>query len=238
MLSASSTPPPEVLAALPIFPLPNVVLLPGMVLPLNVFEPRYLELVDHVLADGHHIGVPLLRPRSERTADRRPAIEPVFGLGKLTFHVRLPDGRRLIRLEGLGRVRVVRELAMEHLYRQVEVVALPEPTVADRTAYSVLQAQVEQIAQLWGEDGETLRSLLALPDPRIFLYALTAFLPSLEMLAGHDVAAETSRRALIDQQQRSLAADDADGRVAYLTERTAAVLTGLAPQPAASGLLN
>ena len=45
MLSASSTPPPEVLAALPIFPLPNVVLLPGMVLPLNVFEPRYLELV-------------------------------------------------------------------------------------------------------------------------------------------------------------------------------------------------
>lgn len=238
MLSASSTPPPEVLAALPIFPLPNVVLLPGTALPLNVFEPRYLELVDHVLEHGHHIGVPLLRPRGERTADRRPPIEPVFGVGKLSFHVRLPDGRRLIRLEGLGRVRVVRELAMEHLFRQVEVVALPESLVSDRTALGVLRAQVEQLAHLWGEEGETLRSLLALPDPRIFLYALTAFLPSLGMLGGHDITAESSRRALIDQQQRSLDADGPDARVAYLSERLAAVLTHLSPQPAALDLLN
>lgn len=238
MLSASSTPRPEVLAALPIFPLPNVVLLPGMVLPLNVFEPRYLQLVDHVLTDGQHIGVPLLRPRGERMADHRPAIEPVFGVGKLVFHVRLPDGRRLIRLEGLGRVRVVRELPMEHLFRRVEVSALPEAPVNDRTALGVLRAQVEQLVQHWGEDGEALRSLLALPDSRIFLYALTAFLPSIELFAGHDVTTEAARRALVEQQQRSLAADDTEARLAYLTERTADLLMRLSPQLAASALLN
>jgi hypothetical protein len=58
----------QVLSSLPIFPLPNVVLLPGMVLPLNVFEPRYLELVDFVREHGQHIGVPLLRPPGRRRA--------------------------------------------------------------------------------------------------------------------------------------------------------------------------
>lgn len=238
MLTASSTPRPEVLAALPIFPLPNVVLIPGMVLPLNVFEPRYLQLVDHALASGLHIGVPLLRPHGERTAERRPAIEPVFGLGRLAFHVRLPDGRRLIRLEGLGRVRVVRELPMEHLFRRVEVAALPEPDISDATALAVLRAQVEQIAAVWGADGEALRSLLTLPDPRVFVYALTAFLPSMELLAGHDVVTEASRRALVDAQQQSLAIELPDERVAYLSARVAAVLERLSPQRAASGLLN
>ncbi len=238
MLSASSIPRPEVLAALPIFPLPNVVLLPGMVLPLNVFEPRYLELVDHTLAGGLHIGVPLLRPRSERTPDRRPAIEPIFGVGRLAFHVRLPDGRRLIRLEGLGRVRVVRELPMEHMFRRVEVAALPEPAVVDIDSLAVLRAQVEQIAAVWGEEGEALTSLLSLPDPRVFLYALTAFLPSLELLAGHDVVTEASRHALVEHQQQSLAADSPDARAAFLSARAADVLARLSPQRAASGLLN
>ena len=58
-------------SVMPLFPLPNVVLLPGMVLPLNVFEPRYLELVDHVLDGGMHIGVPLLRLAAEGSAEDR-----------------------------------------------------------------------------------------------------------------------------------------------------------------------
>jgi Lon protease-like protein len=238
MLTARSTPPPEVLAALPIFPLPNVVLLPGMMLPLNVFEPRYLQLVDHALSEGQHIGVPLLRPRGERTVERRPAIEPVFGLGKLVFHMRLPDGRRLIRLEGLGRVRLVRELPLTHLFREVEVDPLPEPPVFDRPTLLLLRSQVERIARLSGEDGEALGSLLALPDPRILLYALTAFLPSLELLGGLDVASAAARRALIDLQQQSLAAESPDERLAFLVERTAALLRHLGAADEASLLLN
>lgn len=238
MLTARSSPSPEVLAELPIFPLPNVVLLPGMMLPLNVFEPRYLQLVDHVLEGGRHIGVPLLRPRGERTADARPAIEPVFGLGKLVFHTRLPDGRRLIRLEGLGRVHIVRELPQAHLYRQVEVELLPEAPLLDRPGLLLLRSQIEQLARLSGDDGEALRSLLALPDARVFLYAVTAFLPSLELLGGLDVASPAARRALVDLQQRSLAAETPEARLNFLIERTAALLNHLDEVPEAAALLN
>src|SRR5690606_19995241 len=138
MLDMDRLPAPEILAALPIFPLPNVVFLPGMVLPLNVFEPRYLDLVDYALAGGMHVGVPLLRPDPSLLdsddmelplhdpGDERPAIEAVFGVGHLIAHQRLPDGRRFIRLEGLGRVRVVDELPQsERGFRRVAVEALP-----------------------------------------------------------------------------------------------------------------
>lgn len=237
MLTASSTPDRRVLAALPLLPLPNLVLLPGMVLPLNVFEPRYLQLVDHALENGRHIGIPLLRPRHERTPQRLVALEPVFGIGKLVHHLPLGDGRRLIRLESLGRVRIVRELPLDaHLFRRAEVAALPEPSVADKTALAALRHQVEQIATRWGRDGLALRSLLALPDARIFLYTLTAFLPSLELLAGHDISSPAGRRLLLELQQRSLAADSADARLDFLAQRTGEVLErmrGRASEPAA-----
>lgn len=238
MLTARSSPSSEVLAELPIFPLPNVVLLPGTMLPLNVFEPRYLQLVDHVLEGGRHIGVPLLRPRGERTPDGRPAFEPVFGLGKLAFHTRLPDGRRLIRLEGLGRVRLVRELPQVHLYRQVEVEILPEPPVLDRPGLLLLRSQLEQLARLAGEDGEALRSLLALPDARVFLYAVTAFLPGLELLGGLDLASPAARRALVELQQQSLAAETPELRLNFLIERISGLLAHLTEEAEAAALLN
>lgn len=227
MLKVDSKPATEVLSALPVFPLPNVVLLPGMILPLNVFEPRYLELVDFVREGGQHIGVPLLRPPEEATARGVPAFEPVFGIGKLVAHVALPDGRRLIRLEGLGRVRMQSEQPQTHLFREVRVEALEEPYPYDREAVAILKAQVERIARYCGEDGAAaLTSLLGLGDTRVLLYALTAFLPSLELLV-HDPDAPIDREALIEQQQRSLAAETADARVELLARRATAILGGL-----------
>lgn len=226
MLKVDSIPATEVLAALPVFPLPNVVLLPGMILPLNVFEPRYLELVDFVRAHGQHIGVPLLRP-DEVTADGLPAFEQVFGLGKLVAHAPLPDGRRLIRLEGLGRVRVRYEQPQTHLFREVHVEPLAEPYPHDRQSVAILKAQVERIARYCGVDGAAaLTSLLTLGDTRVLLYALTAFLPSLELLA-HDPDEPIDRELFIEQQQRSLAAESADARVELLIGRATAILGGL-----------
>jgi len=215
---------PEALAALPIFPLPNVVLLPVIVLPLNVFEPRYLELVDFVRHNGEHIGVPLLSS-DDSTASQ---IEPVFGIGKLVFHASLPDGRRIIRLEGVCRVRVQREHAQVHHFREVEVTPLGEPRPLDMQAVAVLRAQVERIARYCGEDGESLASLLTIADVRVFLYALTAFLPSLElMVASADSELFSDRRTLVTLQQQSLAAETADLRVYFLSERTTGVLIRL-----------
>lgn len=224
MLRANAVPNAQVLASLPIFPLPNVVLLPGMVLPLNVFEPRYLELVDFARQNGEHIGVPLLASEDGAASE----IEPVFGVGKLVFHVSLPDGHRIIRLEGVCRVRVHREHAQVHRFREVEVTPLGEPRPLDMQAVAVLRAQVERIARFCGEDGESLADILTIDDVRVFLYALTAFLPSLElMVAGEDSELFADRRTLVALQQQSLAAETADLRVRFLNERTTGVLTRL-----------
>jgi uncharacterized protein len=225
MLKANAVPSAQVLSSLPIFPLPNVVLLPGMVLPLNVFEPRYLELVDFVRANGQHIGVPLLRPPTG--ADGPPAIEPVFGVGKLVFHVRLPDGRRIIRLEGVCRARTLREHPPARHFREVGAAALGESRPLDSQAVAVLRTQVERIAHHGGDDSESLASLLSISDVRVFLYALTAFLPSLELMAAHEDDELGERRGLVELQQHSLAAETADERVKFLSERTEGVLSRL-----------
>ncbi len=237
MLKATAIPNTQVLDSLPIFPLPNVVLLPGMVLPLNVFEPRYLELVDFVREHGQHIGVPLLDPQ-EPTMDGRPAFEPVFGVGKLVFHVRLPDGRRIIRLEGVCRARALRELPQPGRFRAVGVTPLGEPLPLDARGVAVLRAQVEAIARYCGEDSESLSSLLSIPDVRVFLYALTAFLPSLELMVASDDDILAERHALVTLQQQSLAAETADARVHFLTERTSEVLIRLSHQHKSPTLLH
>lgn len=227
MLKANAVPSAQVLSSLPIFPLPNVVLLPGMVLPLNVFEPRYLELVDFVREHGQHIGVPLLLPQLVGEPGP-PPFESVFGVGKLVFHVSLADGRRIIRLEGVCRVRTQREHPLTHRFREVGVTALGEPRPLDAEAVDVLRAQVEHIARSCGDERDSLTSLLSITDVRIFLYALTAFLPSLELMAIDEHADFSDRRVLVELQQRSLAAETADLRVQFLSERVRGVLTRLA----------
>jgi uncharacterized protein len=216
MLDRSRMPGPRVLAALPVFPLPNVVLLPGMILPLNVFEPRYLDLVDHCLEGGRHIGVPLLRPGFEAQYDGRPEIEPVFGIGRLVSHQRLADGRRFVRLEGLGRVRVCRERGPRTTFREFEVEAMPEDEPSDAHQLEVLKAQLERIgATLDADDVRMLDSVLRIVDPRLMIYAIAAILPTL----GYDTFADRTidgRPTLLHLQQRCLDALTADARVATL----------------------
>jgi Lon protease-like protein len=239
MLDPDRLPVPEILAALPIFPLPNVVFLPGMVLPLNVFEPRYLDLVDHVLDGGMHIGVPLLRPDPSLLepddlllplhdpGDGRPAIEAVFGVGQLIAHQRLPDGRRFIRLEGIGRVRVIEELPQEdRSFRIVSVEALPELEPANGHRLEVLKAQVERMAETFDEDDrQMIHTVLELDDPRITVYAIASLVPSVEVMRavrrGRPIGGAMPHLRL---QQRCLAAEDADNRIELLSERAQSLI--------------
>lgn len=239
MLDRERLPAPEILAALPIFPLPNVVFLPGMVLPLNVFEPRYIELVDHALEGGMHIGVPLLRPDPSLLepadlalplhdpGDGRPAIEAVLGIGQLIAHQRLPDGRRFIRLEGLGRVHVRDELPQQDRgFRRVAVEALPEATPADTHAFEVLKAQIERMAETFDEDDRAMiHSVLELDDVRMTIYAIASLVPSVEVMRavrrGRMLGGAMPHLRL---QQRCLAAADADERVELLSERAQSLI--------------
>lgn len=103
---------------LPIFPLGGAILLPGEALPLNIFEPRYLNMVDDAMGSEKLIGI--VQTRSGGTPDR-PLIEAIGGAGRITRHAETGDGRYLIELEGLSRFEILAELDEKTPYRVAQV---------------------------------------------------------------------------------------------------------------------
>ena len=95
--------------AIPVFPLPNVVLFPQVFLPLHIFEPRYREMVTDALDGDRLIGMVLLRPGWEGRYEGRPPVYPIGCAGVITHHDRLPDGRYNIVLRGLEKFRITGE---------------------------------------------------------------------------------------------------------------------------------
>lgn len=105
-------------ATLPLFPLPGALLLPGGQLPLNIFEPRYLRMVDEALGGARLIG--MVQPRDGAT-DGAPALYGVGCAGRITQFAETDDGRYLITLTGRRRFRIEEELAVATPYRQARV---------------------------------------------------------------------------------------------------------------------
>lgn len=117
--------PPPTPEILPIFPLTGVLLLPGMVLPLHIFEPRYRNMVADAVREGEHIGMiqPFVprrdnRPQPDAEAER-PELYPLGCAGWLQRHEESPDGRYLIELRGVNRFRIGEELPPRQGYRRV-----------------------------------------------------------------------------------------------------------------------
>ncbi len=102
---------------IPIFPLAGAVVLPGVQLPLNIFEPRYLNMVTDALASDHLIG--MIQPTSETLAEEVPAIHRIGCAGRITSYSETSDGRILLVLSGVCRFQVVSELAGKNGYRRV-----------------------------------------------------------------------------------------------------------------------
>jgi hypothetical protein len=101
---------------LPVFPLDAVLLPPRGLLPLNIFEPRYLNMIDDAMASDRLIGM----VQTLRGGDReRPALAGVGGAGRITSFSETQDGRYLITLTGLCRFRVGAELPAGTPYRRV-----------------------------------------------------------------------------------------------------------------------
>lgn len=112
-------------AQIPIFPLPNAVLFPGVFLPLHIFEARYREMVADAAAGDRIIGMTLLKPGYETDYEGRPPVYSVGCAGVMTHVERLPDGRFNIVLRGLGKFRIVDE-DDTRAYRIATVESLPE----------------------------------------------------------------------------------------------------------------
>jgi len=128
---------------IPIFPLPDAVLFPGVFLPLHIFEPRYRAMVADVLDGDRVIGMTLLRPGWESDYEGRPPIFPIGCAGLVTHAERLPDGRFDIVLKGLSRFRVVDE-EPGRPYRVARVQGLAE-AVEDREALAAGRRRLEAL---------------------------------------------------------------------------------------------
>lgn len=109
---------------IPVFPLPGALLLPRGYMPLNIFEPRYLAMVDGALKGDRIIG--MIQPEEDgRETARGPALYPVGCAGRITRFAETGDGRYLITLVGIARFRVQEELAATTPYRQCVVTFEP-----------------------------------------------------------------------------------------------------------------
>lgn len=110
---------PEII---PVFPLPGALLLPRGQMPLNIFEPRYLSMVDDSLRDGHRL-IGMIQPdvaHSPKNSDK-PALFRVGCVGRITQLAESGDGRYILELTGVSRFRVVEELEVLTAYRQCKV---------------------------------------------------------------------------------------------------------------------
>jgi Lon protease-like protein len=109
---------PEVI---PVFPLPGALLLPRGQMPLNIFEMRYLAMVDDAFRDGHRL-IGMIQPDLTHSASEdKPKLFGVGCVGRITQFAESGDGRYILELTGVARFKVVEELTVLTPYRQCKV---------------------------------------------------------------------------------------------------------------------
>ena len=163
---------------IPIFPLPGILLLPRAQLPLNIFEPRYLNMIDDAMASERMIGMVQATPGGE---PERPGLAAVGCLGRITSFAETSDARYLITLTGLCRFQVGEELPSRLPYRQV------------RASYEAFEADISAPEQ--EEEGFDRLRLLG---------ALKAYLNSHAMEVDWEAAKEAPGEALVNSLAMAL----------------------------------
>ncbi len=114
---------------LALFPLSNVVLFPGVKVPLHIFEPRYRQMLDAVLAADRRIGMTVVRPEHQGGMSGDPPLFPIGCCGEISEFQRRPDGRCDLVLHGIWRFRMLSEEPRdpERMYRIARVQPLEDP---------------------------------------------------------------------------------------------------------------
>jgi uncharacterized protein len=117
--------PIEMPGVIPVFPLPGALLLPRGQMPLNIFEPRYLAMVDDALRDGHRL-IGMIQPDASHGGQSdKPRLYTIGCAGRITQLAESGDGRYLIELTGVARFRIEEELKVATPYRQCRVTYAP-----------------------------------------------------------------------------------------------------------------
>ena len=104
---------------IPVFPLSNFIIFPKTSVPLNIFEPRYLDMVNDSMKSDKLIGI--IQPKNSKEENGVPKLHNVGCLGKITSFRETEDGRFLIELKGKIRFQIINEINTEKKYRSVKV---------------------------------------------------------------------------------------------------------------------
>ncbi len=110
--------------SIPVFPLTGAILLPRATMPLNIFEPRYLAMIDNAISGSRIVGMiqPLKpEPDQESPTERAAPLKGVGCAGRITAFQELDDGRILISLTGIARFKTIAELETDEPYRICQV---------------------------------------------------------------------------------------------------------------------
>ena len=104
---------------IPVFPINNFIIFPKTTVPLNIFEPRYIEMIDESMKSNKLIG--MIQPRNSINNQSKPILHDIGCLGKITSFKEIEDRRYMIELKGLIRFKIIKEIKTLKKYREYEV---------------------------------------------------------------------------------------------------------------------
>lgn len=186
---------------IPVFPLPGTILLPRGQLPLNIFEPRYLNMIDDAMAGDRILGL-IQSPGGSR---QLPSLAAVGCAGRITSFAETSDGRYLITLTGVCRFRVTSEMPSQTPYRQV------------RAAFASFESDLTAPTSVDF-------------DRESFLDALRAYLERRQLEIDWETAEAAPQEALVNSLSMALPFEGAEKQAlleAMTLENRSAVLTAL-----------
>ena len=104
---------------IPIFPLSDFIIFPKTSVPLNIFEPRYIDMINDSMKSNKFIG--MIQPKNSNNNQSEPILHDIGCLGKITSFKETEDGRYLIELKGLIRFKILQEIKNSKTYREYEI---------------------------------------------------------------------------------------------------------------------
>jgi uncharacterized protein len=104
---------------IPVFPLSNFIIFPKTTIPLNIFEPRYMDMINDSMKSNKFIG--MIQPKNSNNDQNIPALHNIGCLGKITSFKETEDGRFMIELKGLIRFETIQEITSDNQYREYVV---------------------------------------------------------------------------------------------------------------------
>lgn len=125
-----------------LFPLPNLVLYPNVIQGLHLFEPRYRQLAADSIGSDGLFALAVLKSGWEDDYEGTPPLEAIACLGHVIHHEKMPDGRYNLRLRGVSRMRIVKEIKTKTPYRIARAELVPDETTNDVAALTALRKKL------------------------------------------------------------------------------------------------